>query len=42
MNIARSSRSAILLPNGKILVAGGEVQKPKGTLGFTNTARYTP
>ena len=43
LNIARSGHSAILLPNGQVLAAGGSVQKPKGSSGPTSSAEfYTP
>jgi len=43
MNTARSSHTAILLPSGKVLAAGGQVEKSHSNFTFTNTAElYTP
>jgi N-acetylneuraminic acid mutarotase len=43
MNVARSSHSATLLPNGQVLAAGGMVQKSNRTFDFTSAAElYTP
>jgi hypothetical protein len=43
MNIGRDGHSAILLPNGQVLAAGGRVRKSNGTFDFTSTAElYTP
>jgi galactose oxidase-like protein/Kelch motif protein len=43
MNVARSGHLALLLPNGQVLVAGGETQNNVGKFSMTNTAElYTP
>jgi hypothetical protein len=39
MNVARSSATATLLPNGKVLIAGGF---GSSTVAFANTELYTP
>jgi hypothetical protein len=43
MNVARSGHLAVLLPNGQVLVGGGETENNVGKFSMTNTAElYAP